>query len=465
MDGTSHDDGQRSRVRRRRLLQGAGGLGALGAVLLAGCAQGTGGSGAGTAAGSGSPAAGAKRGPLTYMSWSDLSRPDVKSYYDWVEKEYASRYPGGTFKHEIVDFDQYPTKFTIMAASGTVPDVMSTSNAWMRDFWALGGLSALDDRVKKQPDLAYSKFVPAAAFYGIRQGKIAGIPTGGPDSEVTLINTRHFKEAGLDPSYDKLKSWTWDDFDTAADKLTQRQGTDVTRAGYQVKIPDGRYMAVWMYSQGGRLYNKDYTGLDVNNEQGVHALEHLLTLLNGKRTSNGLGGDLTNVFLQGQATMVQGGNWQVQELKLKNPQLEFDMIAYPRSGKAGKYTTATWVNMTTLPAASKILDQGWEFLTFYGSLEGNLKRLEMLNQYCPRLDFFDSPEWKKQVQDIPQLQRTQDVASVGGERPGLRFDQMEAAMKPIFTSVMQGGISPRDAVVQLEAAAKPLLADLPAAAR
>ena len=69
-----------------------------------------------------------------------------------------------------------------------------------------------------------------------------------------------------------------------------RRGTEVERAGYQVKVPDGRHLAVWMYSQGGSLYNKDYTGLAVNNEQGVRALEHLLLLLNGKRVSAGLGG-------------------------------------------------------------------------------------------------------------------------------------------------------------------------------
>ena len=38
-------------------------------------------------------------------------------------------------------------------------------------------------------------------------------------------------------------------------------------------------------------------------------------------------------------------------------------------------------------------------------------------------------------------------------------------MRPVFTAVMQGGISPREAVTQLEQVAKPLLAELPAAAR
>ena len=140
----------------------------------------------------------------------------------------------------------------------------------------------------------------------MRQGKIAGVPSGGPDSEVTLINTQYFREAGLDPSYDRLKNWTWEDFDAAAERLTVRRGTEVERAGYQVKVPDGRHLAVWMYSQGGSLYNKDYTGLAVNNEQGVRALEHLLLLLNGKRVSAGLGGNLTNLFLEGKAAMVQG---------------------------------------------------------------------------------------------------------------------------------------------------------------
>jgi multiple sugar transport system substrate-binding protein len=299
----------------------------------------------------------------------------------------------------------------------------------------------------------------------MRQGKIAGVPSGGPDSEVTLINTQYFREAGLDPSYDRLKSWSWEDFDAAAERLTVRRGTEAERAGYQVKIPDGRHLAVWMYSQGGSLYNKDYTGLAVNNEQGVRALEHLLHLLNGKRVSNGLGGNLTNLFLEGKAAMVQGGNWQVQELQLKNPQLQFDMIAYPRAAQGGKYATATWVNMTTLPRAGKRADQGWEFLTWNASLEGALKRLERLNQYSPRLDFFDSPQWKARTKETPQLQRTQDVAVVGGERPGLRFDQMEEAMRPVFTQVMRGEISAKTAVTQLEQVAQPLLAGLPPAAR
>ena len=400
---------------RRRLLLGAG-LGALGAALSgAACAPGGGG---GAGAGAGAPAGATQRGQLTYMSWSDLSRPDVQAHWSALEREYAARFPGASFKHEIVDFDQYPAKFTVMAAGGTVPDVMSTSNAWMRDFWALGGLTALDDRVKRHPDLAYSKFVPASAFYGMRQGKIAGVPSGGPDSEVTLINTQYFREAGLDPSYDRLKNWTWEDFDAAAERLTVRRGTEIERAGYQVKVPDGRHLAVWMYSQGGSLYNKDYTGLAVNNEQGVRALEHLLLLLNGKRVSAGLGGSLTNLFLEGKAAMAQGGNWQVQELQLKNPQLQFDMIAYPRAPQGGKYATATWVNMTTLPRGAQRTDQGWEFLTWDASLEGALKRLERLNQYGPRLDFFESPQWKARIKETPQLQRTQDVAAAGGSAPG-----------------------------------------------
>jgi hypothetical protein len=174
------------RHRRRRVLHGAAAGGAV--ALLGACGQ--------APVGPGGAARGRRRGQLVYQSWSDLSRPDTQAYWGWVEKEYAARFPGASFKHEIVSFDEYPTKFTIMAAAGTVPDAMSTSNAWMRDFWALGGLTALDDLVKKAPDVAYSKFVPAAAFYGIRQGKIAGVPTGGPDSEVTLVNTRHFRAAG-----------------------------------------------------------------------------------------------------------------------------------------------------------------------------------------------------------------------------------------------------------------------------
>jgi multiple sugar transport system substrate-binding protein len=440
---------------RRAILGGAASVGA--GLLVAACGRGAGGQPQ-------PPAAGVQRGPLVFMSWTDLTQAETQAYYTWLEQEYATRFPGGSFKHEITPFDEYPTKFTVMAAAGTVPDVMSTSNAWMRDFWAMNGLTPLDEYVKRTPEVAYDKFVPASAFYGIRQGKIAGIPTGGPDSETTLINTAYFREAGLDPSHDKLKTWTWEDFDAAAEKLTVRQGNEVVRAGYQVKIPDGRHLAVWMYSQGGRLYNKDYTGLEVNNEQGVRVFEHLLLLLNGKRTSGPLGASLDG-FLAGKAAMVQGGNWNANDIRRRNPQFEFDMFAYPRHPRGGKYATATWVNMTTIPRGTKRLEQAWEYVAWHAGLPMVLKRLEMLKSFSPRLDFWETPQWKQVVNEFPQLQRTLDAASVGGERPGLRFDQMEAAMKPVFTQVMQGEISPRAAVAQLEEVARPLLAELPPAAR
>ncbi len=54
---------------------------------------------------------------------------------------------------------------------------------------------------------------------------------------------------------------------------------------------------------------------------------------------------------------------------------------------------------------------------------------------------------------------------MGGERPGVRYDQMEAAMKPAFTDVMGGKISPKAAASQLEQVAKSLLGELPPAAR
>ena len=181
---------------------------------------------------------------------------------------------------------------------------------------------------------AYNTFVPAAAFYGIRQGKIVGVPTGGPDSEATMINTQLLREVGLDPSYDKLKSWTWEDFDAAADRLTVRNGTEVQRAGYRMKVPDGRHLAVWMYSQGGSLYNKDYTGLAVNNEQGVRAPDHLLMLFNGKRVSAGLGGALLDLFYQGRAAMVQVNASDMQPKRLRAPQWKAVLKDLPQLQRA-----------------------------------------------------------------------------------------------------------------------------------
>ena len=225
------------------------------------------------------------------MSWSDLSRPDVQAYWArWSgSTPPASRGPRSSTRSSTSTSTR-PSSPSWPPA-GTVPDVMSTSNAWMRDFWALGGLTALDDRVKRAPDLAYSKFVPASAFYGIRQGKIAGVPTGGPDSEVTLVNTQYFREAGLDPSYDKLKAWTWEDFDTAADSGSPCAGRHGGRAGRVPGQGPGRAAPGGVDVQPGREPLQQ--GLHrAGGEQraGGAGPGAPPALLNGKRVSNGLGG-------------------------------------------------------------------------------------------------------------------------------------------------------------------------------
>ena len=68
-------------------------------------------------------------------------------------------------------------------------------------------------------------------------GAVYGVPLF--RGQVSLFyNLDMFKAAGL-----TKPPATMDEYNTYAEKLTQRSGTDVTRAGYQVKVPDGRYMA------------------------------------------------------------------------------------------------------------------------------------------------------------------------------------------------------------------------------
>ena len=57
-----------------------------------------------------------------------------------------------------------------------------------------------------------------------RDVEVIGIPWEGPDSEVTLFNSKMFEEAGVDASPEVLMKWTWDDFDEAAAKLVVRKG-------------------------------------------------------------------------------------------------------------------------------------------------------------------------------------------------------------------------------------------------
>ncbi len=117
-----------------------------------------------------------------------------------------------------IPYEEYIARVTSMMQNGEAPDVgyMSGLQAqlWARD----GKLLDLTDIIANDPLLSTTLL---ATRYYYAPGKIAGLNTA---VEATLLfyNKALFDEAGVPyPPADPAKAWTWDEFVSAAEKLTR----------------------------------------------------------------------------------------------------------------------------------------------------------------------------------------------------------------------------------------------------
>ena len=198
---------------------------------------------------------------LTVWDWWNPSQAkSLGDWFDWVSQSFAQKKSGTKVEFQFVPFGtEYVQKLLASFAAGNPPDAYHSSIIWARDFYDRGVLTELDAFLGQTPELAPDKFFGVSNFYRTTKGKTFGVPMEGPDSNVVLINTKIFKEAGLDPQGENIK--TWDDFAETARKLTKRDASgNITQAGWLVQDWRGiEGFATWTYANGGQIQDQDQT--------------------------------------------------------------------------------------------------------------------------------------------------------------------------------------------------------------
>ncbi|MBN1835293.1 MAG: extracellular solute-binding protein [Spirochaetales bacterium] len=116
-----------------------------------------------------------------------------------------------------------------------------------------------------------------------------------------------FQEVGLDPAPEKFPD-SMSAFTDAANKIKQ--------AGYYAfhQAADGppRYLRrsffVWLWQQGGEIFDANYTRATFNNEKGLKALQFVVDNVH-KHGWNVVGGDGYKQFSAGELGILHAGNW------------------------------------------------------------------------------------------------------------------------------------------------------------
>jgi multiple sugar transport system substrate-binding protein len=241
-------------MRRTHLLAGM-------SVLVLATACGGVGGGSGDSSGS-SGGDGAVSGVVDTMGFS-LQDVIASTRVDEVKKAY----PDLRVKVAEGGFDEQ--QFLSAVASGNPPSAVYLEREELGTYAARGALQPLDECIEQQ-DIDMDQYRQSAVDQVTYDGQVYGIPEFFT-TRVVLVNSDTV------PNPESLDTSEWEQLAQVSGRLVQRQGDDLSRIGFDPKIPE--FFPLWVRANGGRLISEDGTQVSINSPEAVEALEYTVSLV------------------------------------------------------------------------------------------------------------------------------------------------------------------------------------------
>lgn len=380
--------------------------------------------------------------------WDFWSTSEHLALFDSVKEQFEQLHPEVEVRYTTFSggTKAFGERMITAFATGDGPDVAQASVAFVRDLYNAGLLHPLNDYVDRTPEMHPNQFFPNTQIYNQANGVIFGIPLV-LDSNVLFKNVHHLEQAGLDHSPHAIH--TWDNFVDYATKLTVEGGSgEVIRSGYSSLLNRNEWN-VWLYANGGRIYNDDFSGFDVATEEVAGTLDFLLGLRDrGFIEPPGAGSafytDRTAMRITGAHTPLTG----LQE----NPNLEFVATTVPVGPLGSERSVAGWSNMMIITKDAANPDLAWEYISYYAGLEGQQEIARHLGRPgIPRFDFYQTDLWYDMLGSNPWMATLPDIYQSAQPYTALLNPiEAEQIMNEMLTNIRTGGIDPRSAVEEMQ---------------
>ncbi|MCL4390254.1 MAG: extracellular solute-binding protein [Patescibacteria group bacterium] len=292
-------------------------------------------------------------GPVTITMWG-MWEPE--SVYSVVADDYHRAHPNVTVKY----IKQSPLNYRDRAISALAlsdgPDIVLIHNSWLPMF--VNSVAPVPADVMSPSDFR-SAFYPTATADLMAGGKPYALPTEIDDLGL-YVNQDIFNAAGV-----SLPT-TWDEFRTAADKLTVRDsGGRIKTAGAALgavsNVDHWQDILSLMMLQAGVNMN---TGL--SSDAAAGALSYYTTFVTVDKVWDETQDASTLAFAQGKLAMYFGPSWRFFDFKQINPNLNFKVIPVPQLTGGAKVNLASyWA--AAVSAKSPQAKTAWDFVKFAAS--------------------------------------------------------------------------------------------------
>ena len=283
---------------------------------------------------------------LTWFMWSGSDAE--KAAWQKVADMVTAKYPDIKVQLDTAAWPDYWTKLPTLAASNTLPDIVSLQSLRAPGFASL--MVPLDDRIK-QDNFDIDAFDKSIVGGLSNEGHIFALPYDfGP--LLIYYNADMFAKAGIPAP---KAGWTVDDFVKAAKALTKDN-----QYGYSVGGVDP--FVAWAASAGAS-YLKDGE-LDLTNPKLVDAFQSYVDLVAKEKVapllpSSGtpLGDVSRGRFAAGDVAMIIDGPWQLINLK-NSVKFKIGLAPLP-AGAAGSITVSAGSGFG-ISTTSQHPDEAWK---------------------------------------------------------------------------------------------------------
>jgi ABC-type glycerol-3-phosphate transport system substrate-binding protein len=416
-------------VTRRRLLRlGAGGAVALG---VAGC---------------GAPAAppgtdlAATKADLQWMIAAHT--PETQEWFAGsFIPAYQQQRPQVTVTMSYVTWDELFAKRGALFAAGSGPDVLQAGADDTVEYVRTGYTVNLRDRVARWKDWSDWYEVPKEAT--TYEGHVTGIPAQLRPRALHLRRDLFERRGVKHPT-------TWDEMRAAAVQLTERNGTEVTIAGYHPANWGYQQFFPMVWQAGGEMASPDLKQVLFSTAPVIEGLRFWMDLLNQIQppghtlaaTPSGVpaivhGTSAAQVEAQGPLDTAIKRIPEVVDKLLVRPPLKKD--------RALSFFSTNWF---CLGSQCKVPDLTWDLLQFFFRPEHLIAYDKSTSVIAPRksmraMDFMADPRYQMEawVEVVEKYARPHP--------PIVNIGEVNNLVPPILKDVREGKRSPKEGVEEL----------------
>ena len=264
---------------------------------------------------------------LRYMRWGVLEELEAeKELLAVFEKEN----PDIRIQLEVSNWNEYWRKLQAMFSAHSAPDVFLMGGEYLYDYVDKGVIKGLNEQVKTD-EFDLSKYFSNPVEIFTWRGELWGLPRD-CNTVVVFYNKDLFAQAGIPEPHSE---WTWDDFLSAAQKLTQDLDGDgeTDQWGYMVGHDSAEVrFAHFIWQSGGQILNPEKTECLIGEPSAIRALQFLHDLIHKHKVApplpklSAVGG---NYFLTGKMGMDNEGSWMLRFYR-KIEKFDWDVAPLPK---------------------------------------------------------------------------------------------------------------------------------------